>query len=126
MGYSWPVKKKGTNKYNAMRTAGFGSKLEASVYQLLLFRQKVGEIKDIKQQVSVDLSCGINWKVDFQFYDRIRKRTMYAEAKGIETERYRICLKLWRGGHGPGPLEIYKGSYKSPKLVDIIYQNLID
>lgn len=108
------------NKFRAVRTNGMGSKLEAAVYQILLLRQKAGEISDIKQQVSVDLSCGIRWKVDFSFFDKCRDLEVWAEAKGLETERYRMCVKLWRGGHGPGLLEIWKGSYQRPILKEIV------
>lgn len=126
MGYQWPVRKKSFNKYNAVRSNGFGSKLESAVYQLLLLRQKAGEIKDINQQVSVDLTCGIRWKVDFSYYEKRLKKTAWVEAKGCETERYRMCLKLWRGGHGPGTLLIYKGSYVKPTLVDIVVPRALE
>lgn len=116
MGYFFRNK----NKFNAVRTNGMGSKLEASVYQILVLRERLGQISDIKQQVLVDLSCGIRWKVDFSFLDKARDEIMYAEAKGVETERYRLCLKLWRGGHGPGYLEVWKGSFQRPTLVEII------
>lgn len=105
-------------KFNAHRTNGMGSKLESAVHDLLKLRERSGAISDIKQQVSVDLGFGIKWKVDFSFVDN--GQTVYAEAKGVETERYRMCLKLWRGGQGPGPLEIWKGDYKRPRLVELV------
>ena len=110
----------GQNKFGNQRTDGFSSKLEAAVFQILQLREKAGEIADIRQQVTVDLTCGIRWKVDFSFYDEAAMRRVWAEAKGCETDRYRICLKLWRGGHGPGDLEIWKGRWQNPTLVDIV------
>jgi hypothetical protein len=58
--------------------------------------------------------------VDFNFLDLKTKKRVWVEAKGCETERYRLCLKLWRGGHGPGELEIWKGSWQRPILVEIV------
>lgn len=108
------------SRFGSVRSNGMSSKLEASVYQLLVLREKAGNISDIRQQHAVDLSCGIKWKVDFSFIDNETKERVFAEAKGVETERYRLCLKLWRGGHGPGRLEIWKGGYQRPQLVEIV------
>lgn len=107
-------------KFGAIRTNGMSSKLEAAVHQILLIREKAGEISDIQQQCAVDLSCGIKWKVDFSFLNNFSGEKVWAEAKGVETERYRICLKLWRGGNGPGKIEIWKGDYRRPTCVEII------
>lgn len=111
------------NKYQNIRTNGFASKLEAEVYKILKMRERAGEISDIKKQQRVDLTCGISWRVDFSFFDKATKKRTYAEAKGMAGERYRLCRKLWKGGHGPGKLEIWKGSYKSPKLAEIVHSN---
>lgn len=111
------------NKYGAIRTNGFGSKLEAAVHLILKAREQAGEIKDIRQQDSVDLGFKIRWKVDFSFTDRKTGRRVWAEAKGVRTERYLMCLKLWAGGQGPGPLEIYEGRYSAPRLVKTIVPN---
>lgn len=121
MGYDWPPNrlKRKKNKFNAIRTGGNASKLEAAVYQILLLREKSGEISDIRQQRGVDLGCGIRWKVDFSFCENKFNRIVWAEAKGVKGDRYRICLKLWRD-HGPGPLEIWEGHYSQPFLKDIV------
>lgn len=108
------------NKFGAVRTNGMGSKLEAAVLGMLRLRERDGQIRDIKQQVSVDLGFKITWKVDFSFVDVQTGNTHYAEAKGFKTDRYLICLKLWRGGQGPGPLYIYEGSYQRPMLKEIV------
>jgi hypothetical protein len=119
--YSYPkFKAKKANKYGAVRSNGFGSKLESAVYQNLLLREKAKEISSIKQQHGVDLGFGISWKVDFSYFDLISWQRIWVEAKGVKTERYRMCLKLWEGGQGPGPLEIWEGSYKQPKLIKIV------
>lgn len=117
MGYNWPKRK--INKFNAIRTEGMGSKLEAAVYQILLLREKSGEISDITKQTRVHLGCGIYWRVDFSFCVNAAGCRVWAEAKGVKGERYRICLKLWRD-HGPGPLEIWEGHYSKPYLKEIV------
>jgi hypothetical protein len=121
MGYDWPPNRFKTkkNKFNAIRTGGNASKLENAVYQILLLREKAGEISDIRQQRGVHLGCGINWNVDFSFCDNKLNRITWAEAKGIKGERYKICLKLWRD-HGPGILEIWEGDYHNPFRSEIV------
>src|SRR3990167_6740490 len=120
MGYI--IRQPKQNKYGALRSGPYGSKLEQAVYQVLKLREKSGELTDIKQQVAVNLICGITWKVDFSFGCLLTDRRTYVEAKGMETDRYRICKKLWTK-FGPGPLEIWKGIYQSPYLDEIINQD---
>lgn len=133
MGYRWPIKPK-RSKYGAVRTNGMGSMLEAAVYQILELRQKAGHIADLKQQVSVELgeeffvsaNTGkikkriVRWKVDFSYFDKALRQTVWAEAKGVETAHYRKQKRLWKAGAGPGRLEIYKGSWRRPRLVEVI------
>lgn len=114
-----------TNKYNPESTKIDGhfcaSKLEASVGQILHLREKAKVINDIRYQVQTWLTdARIGWKVDFSFWERSDEQRVYCEAKGIETSDYRIKLKLWRV-YGPGPLEIWKGTYQNPQLVEVIY-----
>ncbi len=113
-----------TNKYKAKPTEGFGSKFEAAVYYILLTREKLGEIKEIKKQQTVvlqggDRSTRITWRVDFSFTEVSSGNTVYCEAKGFETNDYKLKLKMWRG-NPPFKLIIYKGSYQKPKLVETI------
>lgn len=116
------------NKFNAVKTSGgFSSKLEAAVYNLLKLREKSGEISEIKQQQTVVLQDGprntrITWRVDFSFYDLKTGQTTYAEAKGVETQEYKLKLKLWRKLK-PANLEIWKGNYTRPILVELITTN---
>jgi hypothetical protein len=44
---------------------------------------------------------------------------VWAEAKGFETDPWKIKRKLWQY-YGPGKLEIYKGSAKSFKLYETV------
>ncbi len=112
-------------KYGAKRTSrgdlGFASKLEASLYDLLILREKAGEINQIRSQPRVLLSdAKISWKVDFSAHHIPTNQTLYFEAKGVSTADFRIKLKLWRF-YGPGPLELWKGNYQKPELVEIIF-----
>lgn len=113
------------NKYRAKRTAdGFPSKLEAAVWALLLAREKAGEIKNIQRQATVVLQDGprevkITWRLDFSFERKSTGATEYVEAKGMETETYRLKLKLWRK-NPPAALEIWKGDYRRPALAERI------
>ena len=112
------------SKYRAKRTAdGFPSKLEASVYQMLLLREKAGEIKNIRRQHAVQFACGPRWKVDFSFTDCATGETVYCEAKGAELETYRLKKRMYAGCpvlESAGKLEIWKGTYARPVLVEEI------
>jgi hypothetical protein len=111
---AWP--KQSFQKYNASQQIGFGSKLERAVYLELLNRQSEGEIKDIKRQQTVVLQEGsrevrITWKLDFSFFSMKFNKTIYCEAKGFETNDYKLKLKIWRHNL-PAPLEIWRGNYR--------------
>lgn len=115
----WPVRR-AFNKFGAQRTDGFASKGEAALFQLLKLREQSGEIKDIRHPARVHLTCQIHWNVDFEFTFVKTRKKGWAEYKGFEDRRYRICKQLWKGGFGPGLLEVWKGHYSSPRLVEII------
>lgn len=120
-------------KYGNIRTNGMGSKLEASVYQILCLKEKAGMITSIQKQVRVLLATEkityeltgkivfrpIYWKVDFSYIDQPNAKKVWVEAKGVETRDYKAKLKIWRES-GPGLLEIYKGSWRSPRLVEVV------
>jgi hypothetical protein len=116
------------NKYGARKTKcalghNHPSALEASVCQTLQLRQRAGDIKNIKYIATVHLAFGVRWKVDFSFEQRLKDDTWvmtWCEAKGFNTADFKIKLKMWREGAGPGPLELWKGSARAPKLVEII------
>lgn len=119
----WP-RNRSRQKFNAKPTNGFSSKLENAVHEILKLREKAGEISDIKCQQQVILQDGprevkISWRVDFSYVDNKSGETVFVEAKGVETETYRLKLKMWRG-NPPAALEIYKGSYQRPTLVERI------
>jgi hypothetical protein len=92
------------------------SMLEASVCEILLLRQKSGEIRDLKWQHTVTLPYGIKWKVDWSFDQGPDWKRTWAEAKGAEGRDYKMKLKMWMEV-GPGILEIWKGSAARPYMV---------
>lgn len=108
------------NKFGTKKTAdGFPSKLEASVYALLLLREKNGEISNIRRQHVVLLTkADIKSIVDFSYEDK-QGSTVWVEAKGFATDVWNIKKRLWRY-YGPGPLEIWKGNYMNPSLNEVI------
>ena len=109
-----------TQKFRSVRTDGMASKLEAAVRQILFLREKAGEIRDIKSQCRVELTLAcIATKVDFCFTDCSTGETVYAEAKGFETDRWKIIKRLWRF-YGPAKMEIWTGSYSNPKMTEEI------
>jgi Protein of unknown function (DUF1064) len=113
-----------THKFGAEKATldeySFSSKLEAAVYQLLKFRLAAKEIENIEVQQHVYLSdARILYVPDFKCTDR-EGNSIYCEAKGFEGERWPTIKKLWKH-YGPAPLEIFKGSYKAPQLIETIF-----
>ena len=108
------------NKFGAVRTNGKHSKLEASVGQILKWREMAKEIKNIRSQHTVKLTpAEIHYAVDYSFEEVKTGQLIFCEAKGVVTERYAIIEKLWRF-YGPAPLQVWKGDYKRPHLYETI------
>ena len=97
-----------------------GSLLQSAVYELLKARQDAGEIRDLAQQVSVELLPGETWTVDFSYVVVATGLTEWAEAKGVGSYKYRINRKLWKAGRGPGRLVIWKGDWRGPRIAEVI------
>ena len=84
----------------------FASKLEAAVYQLLMFRERAGEIKIVQLQSRVYLTDSrILYIPDFQCLNLKAENVFFVEAKGFETPDWKIKKRLWEH-YGPAPLEI--------------------
>lgn len=94
-----------TNKYGAKKAerAGrsFDSGAEAKVFDYLTMLQSGGDILDLKCQVR------LHYRSDFQYYDVHLRRTITAEVKGFEGERWRVIRQLWLDV-GPTPLWVYR------------------
>ncbi len=112
------------NKYGAERIGAPGqsydSKLEAALHGILVLREKAGEIRDIRAQVTLYMTrARVIYRADYQFVRCSDGVTCYAESKGPETQAWRIKLRIYRF-YGPGPLEIWKGSHANPTLVETV------
>ena len=112
------------HKYNAKRVkkAGysFASQLESSLHDYLVWMQKEGAIRDLKLQPSVYLTkAKILMKPDFSAVDTKTNVLCYWEAKGHETDVWRIKRRLWEF-YGDGPMYVYKGSAKKLVLGEVI------
>ena len=90
------------NKYGAIKTRigdqVFDSKLEAEHYLILLDKQRCGEIEQLDTQH--ELQLGVNNKLictyvaDYYYYDKAAKRWVISDAKGIETDVFKLKWKL--------------------------------
>lgn len=119
-GAEWLAQSKSKrNKFGAVSTNGFPSRLEAAVYAILELRQMAGEIRELKRYPSVRLTKRISWKLDYEFVLVATGARTFAEAKGVLTDECALKLKLWRDA-APGNLEWWKGSHSSPFLAEII------
>lgn len=99
----------------------FASKLEAAVFDLLWLREKAGDIRDLVCQQSVYLTdARIQYIADFGFVMAASGERAWAEAKGFETDVWKIKKRLW-AHYGPGPLEIYRSSRRGPKLTETVF-----
>lgn len=112
------------SKYGARRTNGFSSALENAVHLILKERESLGEITDIKCQHTIVLQTGdkktiIRWKVDFSFTNTQTGLTELCEAKGVETDSYKLKLRIYRK-HSPYRLTIYKGTWQRPIIAEVI------
>ena len=82
MAYSSFKSKYKNKKVSSSDGRSFQSGLERKLYEELLFREKAGEIKDLKCQVQVYLTdAKILYKPDFYFFDVKRDCEIWAEAK---------------------------------------------
>lgn len=89
-----------SNKYRAKKTYSelcgrtFDSKAEARRGEELAMLEKQGAIKDLKYQVPFTLheKPSIKIKIDFQYYDKESKQTVYEDTKGVLTREARIKL----------------------------------
>lgn len=99
-----------TNKYGAEKTTvdgvTFDSKYEAKKSAELELLQKAGKIKELERQKRFILQDGfinnkkervrpISYIADFFYYDVKLKQYVVMDAKGVETEVFRIKKKLF-------------------------------
>ncbi len=109
------------SKYNAKRTIidgiAFPSRLEAEVYAHHRRLEQAGEItiKQLQAQVVLKMYYGddagkahlVRYKPDMLILNK-RGEMVFIEAKGVETQVWRIKRAAWKLS-GPARLEVWKG-----------------
>jgi hypothetical protein len=86
------------NKFGARKTVcSLGhphpSGLEASVCEVLILREKAGDIRNLKYQATVHLGFGIKWKIDWSFEQSPDWSLTFAEAKGVDTRDFKLMKR---------------------------------
>lgn len=87
------------------QTITFDSNKEFEYYLILKDRQKRGEIKHLRRQVTIEIQPGftdskgnkiqpITYKADFIYYDLDDNIEHVVDVKGFKTEVYRLKKKL--------------------------------
>jgi hypothetical protein len=119
------AKKQKRQKFGAVRvkTPGqtFDSKLEHAVFQILKLRERAGEIKNIRSQVTLRLTLAkIGYRADFTFEDCKTGDTVACEAKGDYPNAIWDLKKRLYKFYGKFKLEIWKGLHTNPQLVEVI------
>ena len=121
----WKSKK--GNKYHAQKVKGsphfpeianrlFDSKFEAHIAYELCVRQRAGEIKDLKFQVTAHMTeADITWCIDFCYTEK--GELIYHEAKGDPTGEYKLKLKLYKV-YGPARIRITSGTVSERRTVE--------
>ena len=93
----------------------FPSKLERDRAVQLVILQRAGELSELRFQPQVHLTrANIGYKPDFVYEEN--GRTIYEETKGVETEGYRMRIKLWKH-YGPALLRVVKRAPRSNRIV---------
>lgn len=96
------------------------SALEISVCELLLLRERAGELKLLQCEDHVYLTLArIGYVPDFKVQDCKTGEVFWVEAKGFANDRWPMKKKLWRY-YGPGRLEIWMGTASRPVLTETI------
>lgn len=84
-----------TTEYNGIK---YDSKLEAKTAQDLDWQLRSGDIKEWKRQVKIPLKVNgvfiANYYCDFRYVDK-NGQVVYLEAKGMETELFRLKWKIF-------------------------------
>lgn len=92
------------NKYHNKKTyvdgLKFDSQKEANDYEILCFRQKRGEIKDLQLQVPFVIiekskfGRAIKYIADFTYIDCITNEFVVADSKGVKTDVYKLKKRI--------------------------------
>lgn len=110
----------GNSRAGCARGHSHRSKLEAAVCDVLLLREKAGELRLRQTEKHLLLSkAQIKYIADFECEAVPSGEVFYVEAKGFENDRWPIVKKLYRV-YGPGRLEIWRGKRGRPFLDETI------
>lgn len=84
-------------KYGAVKTAGYDSKAEYAYACDLLLRKTAtnGDVLDWLEQISIKLTAGIKYRVDFLVFKRDGSWEL-VEVKGFETKEWQMKMKLMK------------------------------
>ena len=82
----------------------FDSKKECRRYQDLELLLRAGEISDLRCQVPFLLAGGVRYIADFVYYDK-EKNVVVEDAKGMQTDVYKLKKKLFKERYGFDILE---------------------
>lgn len=92
------------------------------MFQILLLREKAGEIKNIRSQVTLRLTrANIGYRCDFVATDSVTGEDFGIEGKGdypnaVWDLKKRLCKYYFPLSR----LEIWTGSHNNPKLTEVI------
>ena len=115
----------GKPKYNNKKIEKYGHKfdslLECAIFEMLAVWQETGEISDLKHHPgTIHLTqARIGFRPDFSWTNVKDGTTVWGEAKGKETDVYKIKKKLW-AFYGPGILLVWTGKHSAFKLTETL------
>ena len=112
-----------SNTYTELAGRRFDSKLERDRAEHLVMMLRDGQIHDLQFQVTLYLTrARIGYRPDFVYMEDYAggQRKVWEDAKGFETEKWRIVKKLW-ADYGPGLLRITMRSGSRIVTVKEIY-----
>lgn len=76
----------------------FDSKLELRQYEMLMWRQRAGEILGLQRQVRIKLGnspqCKVSYIADFAYFDNKRGVLVLHDSKGVETPEF-VLKRKW-------------------------------
>jgi hypothetical protein len=95
--------KKRLNKYGAKQSMidghTFHSRAEARYYQVLKYRQMLGEVTDVKLQEPFTVlgpkgQVVTTYRSDFTFWDNVEKRKRIIDVKGVQTPYFKLKKRV--------------------------------
>jgi len=94
------------SKYGNKKTRGYDSKREAARAQELVLLLRFGEIKDLREQVPIELTPKMGkerasfWIADFIYVETATNEEIWEDCKGMRTALYILKRKMIRHRYG--------------------------